>query len=84
MRISCWINKATNKNSEYVKHETFSQQQWPHEWASILRYTYIVCVVNNREAVCLLRGTLPISLQFTLILVFKGLKQVIQLYFERL
>jgi hypothetical protein len=45
MRIPCWIPKATNTHSEYVILISFPQQQWLHERASVLRYTYIVCLV---------------------------------------
>ena len=40
MRIACWIPKATNTYSEYVTLIAFPQQQWLHERASELRYTY--------------------------------------------
>ena len=30
MHITCWIPKATYKNSEYVKHITFLQKQYLH------------------------------------------------------
>jgi len=45
MRIACWIPKATNTNSEYVIRIAFPPQQWLHERAPMLRYTYIACVV---------------------------------------
>jgi len=45
MRIAYWIPKATNIHSEYVIRTPFSQQQWLHERASLLRYTYIACLV---------------------------------------
>jgi hypothetical protein len=41
MRILCWITKATNTNSGYVILIYFPLQQWMHESASMLRYTYI-------------------------------------------
>ena len=41
MLISCWIPKATNTHSEYVILTAFPLQQWMHERASVLRYTYI-------------------------------------------
>jgi len=40
MRIVCWIPKATNTLSEYVIIISFPLQQWLHESASLLRYTY--------------------------------------------
>ena len=45
IRIACWITKATNTHSEYVILIAFPQQQWLHERASMLRYTYIACIV---------------------------------------
>ena len=46
IRIVCWIPKATNTPSEYVLIIAFSQQQWLHERALILRYMYIACLVK--------------------------------------
>jgi len=45
MRIACWIPKATNTHSEYVILIAFPLQQRLHERVSILRYTYIDCLV---------------------------------------
>jgi hypothetical protein len=45
MHIACWIPKATNTQSEYVILITFPLQQWLHERASLLVYTYIVSLV---------------------------------------
>jgi hypothetical protein len=42
MHIGCWIPKATNTRSEYVTLIAFPLQQWLHESAFMLRYTYIV------------------------------------------
>jgi hypothetical protein len=41
MRIARWIPKATDTHSEYVILIAFPLQQWLHERASMLRYTYI-------------------------------------------
>jgi len=49
MRIACWITKATNTHSEYVILISFPQQEWLHERASVLRYTYIACLVTTEE-----------------------------------
>ena len=46
MRITCWIPKATNTHSEYVILITFPLQQWLQERPSMLRYTYIACLVG--------------------------------------
>jgi len=45
MRIACRIPKATNAHSEYVIFIAFLLQQWLHVRASMLCYTYIVCIV---------------------------------------
>ena len=45
MRFACWIPKATNTHSEYVIFIAFPLQQWLYERVSMLRYTYIVCLV---------------------------------------
>ena len=45
MRIAYWINKATKTQSEYVILIVFARQQWLHEHASVLRYTYIACLI---------------------------------------
>jgi hypothetical protein len=45
MRVACWIPKARDKHSEYVILIAFLLQQWLHEHALKLRYTYIVCLV---------------------------------------
>ena len=47
MRIACWITKATDTHSkyEYVIPDAFLQQQLLPESASLLRYTYIACLV---------------------------------------
>jgi len=41
MRYACWTTNATDTHSEYVIHIAFPLQQWLHERASMLRYTYI-------------------------------------------
>jgi hypothetical protein len=45
MRITCWIPKAKNTKSEYVIYITFLLQQWSHERASILHYTWTASLV---------------------------------------
>jgi len=46
MLIACWIPEPTNAHSEYVILIAFPLQQWLHERASMLRYTYIAaCLV---------------------------------------
>ena len=45
IRIARWIPKATITHSEYEIRIDFPQQQWLHDRVSILRYTYIACLV---------------------------------------
>ena len=45
MRIACWIPRATNKHSGCVILSAFPLQEWLHEGASLLHYTYIACFV---------------------------------------
>ena len=40
MRISCWTPKSGNTLSEYDILIDFPLQQWLHDRASMLRYTY--------------------------------------------
>jgi hypothetical protein len=44
MRIARWIPKATNTRSECVIRSAYPQQQWLHERASNLSYSYIHCL----------------------------------------
>jgi len=44
MRVACWIPKATNIHSQYAILTAFALQQWLHERASMLLYTYIACI----------------------------------------
>jgi hypothetical protein len=46
MRIACRTPKATNTHSQYVILTAFPLQQWLHERASILRYTYNAYLVT--------------------------------------
>jgi len=45
MRIACWIPKATDTHLQYVIRFAFPLQQWLHDRASMLRHTYIACLV---------------------------------------
>jgi len=47
MGIACWIPNATNAHSEYVTFIAFPLQQWLLDSASMLRYTYVACLVLN-------------------------------------
>lgn len=46
MHIAGWIPKATDKHAEYVIPIVFPRQQWLNLCASMLRYTYIACLVQ--------------------------------------
>ena len=46
MRIACWIPKAKYTHAVCVIHIAFPLQQWLQESTSMLRYTYIACLVN--------------------------------------
>jgi len=46
MRIAFKTTKATNTHSQYVIFISFPMQQWLHERASMLRYTYTVFPVT--------------------------------------
>ena len=45
MHIACWIPKATSTHSQYVVLIAFPLQQWLNQRASVLRYTYVACLV---------------------------------------
>jgi len=52
MRGAYWLTKAKDTHSEYVILIAFPLQQWVHATASILRYTYIACLVNLLKPTC--------------------------------
>ena len=45
MCFACWMSKATDTHSQFVILIAFPLQQWLHDRASLLRYTYIACRV---------------------------------------
>jgi hypothetical protein len=47
MRFACRITKAADTHSEYVTYFAFPRQQCLRERASMLRYTYIACLVRE-------------------------------------
>jgi hypothetical protein len=49
-RIACWMSKITDTHLEYVILNAFAQQQFLHERATMLRYTYIACLVSLMDA----------------------------------
>jgi hypothetical protein len=48
MGFTCWITKVTDRDSEYVIL-AFPLQQWLRERTSLLRYTYIACLVRKSK-----------------------------------
>jgi len=56
MRKQCCITKTTDTHSKYIILIGFALQQWLHERASLLRYTYIACLVVNKCVYCALRA----------------------------
>ena len=56
MSIACCVPKATNSLLKYVKLTVFPLQQCLHKHTSVLRYTYIACVVKS---IC--KDRLPIT-----------------------
>jgi len=46
MRIANWIPVGRHTHSEYVVLIAFPRQQWFRERASMLRHTYIACLVQ--------------------------------------
>jgi hypothetical protein len=53
MRIACWIPKAYKHTLRICNTYYFPLQQLLRESASLLRYTYIACLVIN----CVIYGT---------------------------
>ena len=45
MRISRWVPTVANTHSEYVVLIDFPPQQWLYDRNSMLRYTYIACLL---------------------------------------
>jgi len=43
--LDTWIHETTDTHPEYVTLIAFPLQKWLHEAASMLRYTYIACLV---------------------------------------
>ena len=46
-----WIPKATNLRSGCVLCIAFPRQQWLHKYTSVLRFTYIACLLDS-SGVC--------------------------------
>jgi len=47
MRIAYWMPKAANTLTEHIILIAFSLKQWLDERVSMLRYTYIACLVHS-------------------------------------
>jgi len=47
LRIACWITEATETHSECLMFIAFPRLQWLHERVSMLRYTFIACLVHS-------------------------------------
>jgi len=47
LRIICRVPKATSTHSEYIILIAFPLQQWFGEISSMLRYTYMACLVES-------------------------------------
>jgi hypothetical protein len=60
IRIACWATKPINTHSEYVIPISFPLQQLLQEGTSMLRYTYIACVVCHAEGYQLERKTISL------------------------
>ena len=65
MRVACSISEATRAGTEICNAYSFPQQQWLRERASVLRHTYIACLVISHRR----RQTRP-HLHLTLALFF--------------
>ena len=61
MRTACWMLKATITHSQYVLLVAFPLQQWLHECAPMLRYTYTAYFVQVYIEV-LLHNSLQLSM----------------------
>ena len=57
LRFLCWIPKTTNTHSEYAKRIAFPLQQWLRKRTSVLRYTYISCIVK----IMIINGINPLN-----------------------
>ena len=74
MRTACWIPKATNTQSEYVILTVFQLQQLLRENTSVLRYTYIACLVKTLLERLFYKYSLPQALPIRCNLQWKQFK----------
>ena len=61
-RLVSWITKATNTYSEHVILFALPQQKWLHERPSMLRYTYIACIVLHSLSYRLLQRVVLVEM----------------------
>ena len=57
MSIAGCVPKAADTHREYVILTALPQHKWLHERTSVLRSTYIACLVITEVKSVLLRGT---------------------------
>ena len=74
MRFACWITEARVTHSERVTYR-FSAAAVVSQKISILRYTYIVCLVT--EMVCVYSSVRPGTLSITDYVSSSDLKQIV-------
>ena len=71
MRVTCWTPKAINTHLYYVILTAFPLQQWLHECASALRYTYVAWFFKPQ---CPYKGhTVPVAFYAQMSSCFFGL-----------
>jgi len=68
MRFANWITKATNTHSEYVLLIAFPRQKWLRERQSVLRCTYVACLVEPFIFVVFLLPILAVTRQRPMLL----------------
>ena len=61
--IACWIPKATNAHTGCVILVAFPLQQWLHERVSMLRYTYISCLLISEFSKVRMKKTRNITIR---------------------
>jgi hypothetical protein len=52
MRFACQMSKEKYRHTQYLTLTAFSRKQWLSERASMLRHTYIACLVGNKYGGC--------------------------------
>jgi len=75
MRIARLIPKTTDTHSEYVIVIAFPLRQWLHEFASMLSYTYIACLVFALSESAMGTDALIFLLTLRLLMSYKKVKQ---------